>query len=65
MTHAGARLGASSRPSANAWQIGDLAPEAMAAVRVLLVLALIGGAVIVTSQLMSKAQAPARRLMGV
>jgi len=63
MSHA--RLGAPFRPSANAWQLGDMAPEAAHAVRVLLVLALIGGAVLITGQMMSKAQAPARRLMGV
>lgn len=53
------------RSSANAYRLSDLTPEAVRTVRIILVLALIGAAVLVTGQVMSKAQAPARRLMGV
>lgn len=55
----------STRPSANAYRLADITPEAMRALRILFVLALVGAAVLATGQVMSKAQAPARRLMGV
>lgn len=55
----------SYRPSANAWRLSDMTPEAVRVLRIVLVLALLGGAVLVTGQLMGKVQAPARRMMGL
>lgn len=48
-----------------AWRPSDLAPDVARIVRALILLALVGGAVLITSQIMGKAQAPARRLLGV
>jgi len=47
------------------WKVGDITPEVARALRVLLLLAVIGGAVLLTSQIMAKAQQPARRLLRV
>ena len=48
-----------------AWTPGDLAPDVAQAMRVLIVLAAVGAAVLITGQIMSKAQTPARRILGV
>lgn len=56
-----------TRPAnrATVWKVGDITPEVARALRVLLLLAVIGGAVLLTSQIMAKAQQPARRLLRV
>lgn len=53
------------RTRANAFRLEDLGPDLTRALRVLVLLALVGGAVFLTSHLMGKAQAPAKRLLGL